>query len=51
MFGAFDFERFKNWQVQEPLISGMRDVPECPDYFNGTVGIIWFMDREEIHIM
>lgn len=41
----------KNWQVQEPLISGMRDVPECPDYFNGTVGIIWFMDREEIHIM
>lgn len=23
----------KSWQVQEPLLSGQRDDPECPDYF------------------
>lgn len=33
----------KNWQVQEPLISGMRDVPECPDYFqwNGWYYLVY----------
>lgn len=23
----------KNWQVEKPLLSGQREVPECPDYF------------------
>ena len=23
----------KSWKVEEPLLTGQRDVPECPDYF------------------
>lgn len=33
----------KNWQVEQPLLSGQRDVPECPDYFewNGWYYLIY----------
>lgn len=33
----------KNWEVQKPLLSGQRDVPECPDYFewNGWYYLIY----------
>lgn len=33
----------KDWQVLDPLISGQRDVPECPDYFqwNGWYYLIY----------
>lgn len=33
----------KNWQVQKPLISGLRHVPECPDHFqwNGWYYLVY----------
>lgn len=33
----------KHWQVREPLLSGQREVPECPDYFhwNGWYYLIY----------
>lgn len=33
----------KNWTVEEPVLSGQKDVPECPDYFewNGWYYLVY----------
>lgn len=33
----------KQWEVEKPLLSGQRDVPECPDYFawNGWYYLVY----------
>lgn len=36
-------KNLKNWKVEQPILSGVREVPECPDYFewNGWYYLIY----------
>lgn len=42
----------KKWDVQKPLISGQRDVPECPDYFqwNGWYYLIYGLGGDTYYV-
>lgn len=43
----------KKWEVKEPVITGMSDVPECPDYFywNGWYYLLYSTGSDTYYVM
>lgn len=43
----------KNWELKEPVITGMSEVPECPDYFywNGWYYLLYSTGSETYYVM